>query len=131
MKETNQERSNGRIKPEQFATGIGVLMATLGSAVGLGNIWKFPYLTGANGGAAFLIVYLLCTLLVGYPIMIAEQMIGRKGRGDAVTSFENLAPKKNMVAGGRLRCVGRLFDHGFLYRGGRVGFCLCGQSIST
>ncbi len=94
MKETNQERSNGRIKPEQFATGIGVLMATLGSAVGLGNIWKFPYLTGANGGAAFLIVYLLCTLLVGYPIMIAEQMIGRKGRGDAVTSFKNLAPKK-------------------------------------
>jgi hypothetical protein len=47
---------------------------------GLGNIWKFPYLTGANGGAAFSIVYLLCTLLVGYPIMIAEQMIGRKGR---------------------------------------------------
>lgn len=81
------------IKPERFATGVGVLMATLGSAVGLGNIWKFPYLTGANGGAAFLIVYLLCTLLVGYPIMVAEQMLGRKGRADAITTFKKLSPK--------------------------------------
>lgn len=85
--------SNVRIKPERFATGVGVLMATLGSAVGLGNIWKFPYLTGANGGAAFLIVYLVCTLLVGFPIMVAEQMIGRKGRADAVTSFKKISPK--------------------------------------
>ena len=82
-----------RIKPERFATGVGVLMATLGSAVGLGNIWKFPYLTGANGGAAFLIVYLLCTVLVGFPIMVAEQMLGRKGRGDAVSTFKTLSPK--------------------------------------
>lgn len=87
------EVKGGMIKPERFATGIGVLMATLGSAVGLGNIWKFPYLTGANGGAAFLIVYLLCTLVVGFPIMVAEQMLGRKGRGDAVTSFMKIAPK--------------------------------------
>ncbi len=83
-----------RLTGEQFATGLGVLMATLGSAVGLGNIWKFPYLTGNNGGAAFLIVYLICTLLVGLPIMIAEQMIGRKGRGDAVTALKRLAPKQ-------------------------------------
>lgn len=81
------------IKPERFSTGVGVLMATLGSAVGLGNIWKFPYQTGANGGAAFLIVYLLCTVLVGFPIMVAEQMLGRKGRADAVTSFKKISPK--------------------------------------
>jgi NSS family neurotransmitter:Na+ symporter len=79
---------------ERFATGLGVLMATLGSAVGLGNIWKFPYLTGNNGGAAFLVIYLVCTLLVGLPIMIAEQMLGRKGRGDAVTVLQRLAPKQ-------------------------------------
>lgn len=75
-----------------FTTGLGVLAATLGSAVGLGNIWKFPALTGMNGGAAFLLVYLLCTLLVGLPVMIAEQMIGRTARADAIRTFRKLAP---------------------------------------
>ena len=78
---------------DRFSTGLGVLMATLGSAVGLGNIWKFPYQTGSNGGAAFLIVYLICTVLVGYPIMIAEHVLGRKGRGDAVSTLKKIAPK--------------------------------------
>ena len=68
-------------------------MATLGSAVGLGNIWKFPSLTGSNGGAGFLLVYLAATLLVGLPVMISETMLGRSARANAVTSFERLAPK--------------------------------------
>jgi NSS family neurotransmitter:Na+ symporter len=59
----------------------------------LGNIWKFPYLTGKNGGAAFLIIYLACTVVLGFPVMIAEQMLGRKGRGDAVSTFKKVAPK--------------------------------------
>ncbi|GAA5180873.1 sodium-dependent transporter [Niveibacterium umoris] len=75
-----------------FSSTFGVLAATLGSAVGLGNIWKFPYLTGANGGAGFLLVYLLATLLVGLPVMIAEISIGRAARGDAITSFQRLRP---------------------------------------
>lgn len=79
---------------QQFATGLGILMATLGSAVGLGNIWKFPYLTGSNGGAAFLIIYLACTLLIGLPIMITEQMIGRAGRGDAINALKKVAPRQ-------------------------------------
>jgi len=91
MKEVSK-KGNHR-NSERFSTGIGVLMATLGSAVGLGNIWKFPYLTGSNGGAAFLIVYIICTILVGFPILVAEHMLGRKGRGDAVSTFENVAPK--------------------------------------
>lgn len=78
----------------QFTTGLGVLFATLGSAVGLGNIWKFPSLAGSNGGAAFLILYILCTLLIGIPIMVVEQMLGREGRGDAVTTLRRLAPKQ-------------------------------------
>lgn len=65
-------------KRETFSTGLGVFFATLGSAVGLGNIWKFPYLTGANGGAEFLLTYLICVIFVGIPIMIAEFYIGRK-----------------------------------------------------
>ena len=62
---------------DAFTTTFGVLVATLGSAIGLGNIWKFPSLTGANGGASFLLVYLAATLLVGLPVMIAETMLGR------------------------------------------------------
>ncbi|MEA5078204.1 MAG: sodium-dependent transporter [Anaerolineaceae bacterium] len=92
-KANDVERKASLVKPERFATGIGVLMATLGSAVGLGNIWKFPYLTGKNGGAAFLIIYLACTVVLGFPVMIAEQMLGRKGRGDAVSTFKKVAPK--------------------------------------
>lgn len=87
------DRKIARFNSDRFSTGLGVLMATLGSAVGLGNIWKFPYLAGSNGGAAFFIVYLICTVLVGFPIMVAEQVLGRKGRGDAVSTFQNLKPK--------------------------------------
>ena len=82
--------SQGR---DGFTTTFGALMATLGSAVGLGNIWKFPSLTGTNGGAGFLLVYLAATILVGLPVMISEIMLGRSARADAITSFEKLAPK--------------------------------------
>jgi NSS family neurotransmitter:Na+ symporter len=75
-----------------FTSHLGVIAATLGSAVGLGNIWKFPYLTGTNGGAAFIIIYLACTLLVGLPVMISELAIGRKARANAITSLQKLAP---------------------------------------
>jgi neurotransmitter:Na+ symporter, NSS family len=95
--DSNQDAAGGAdrgISRERFATGLGVLMATLGSAVGLGNIWKFPYLIGSNGGAAFLIVYLACTLVVGLPLMMTELMLGRKARGDAVTSLVRLAPRQ-------------------------------------
>lgn len=76
-----------------FATRLGVLAATLGSAVGLGNIWKFPALTGQNGGASFLLVYVLATLLVGLPVMISEIMLGRRARANAVGTFRQLAPR--------------------------------------
>ncbi|WP_305806864.1 sodium-dependent transporter [Stenotrophomonas sp. YIM B06876] len=75
-----------------FSSSFGVLAATLGSAVGLGNIWKFPYLTGANGGAGFLLVYLLATLLIGLPVMITEIMLGRTAKADSVGTFKKLAP---------------------------------------
>jgi NSS family neurotransmitter:Na+ symporter len=80
------------IKREVFSSGLAVFFATLGSAVGLGNIWKFPYLTGANGGGAFLFVYLICILLVGLPIMIGEFYIGRSTRKNTVGAFEKLKP---------------------------------------
>ncbi|WP_136680431.1 sodium-dependent transporter [Neptunomonas sp. XY-337] len=69
---------------------IFVLAAT-GSAVGLGNIWKFPYITGENGGGAFVLVYLVCILLVGVPIMISEVLIGRRGRHSPINSMKDVA----------------------------------------
>ena len=83
-----------RTSRDAFTSTFGVLAATLGSAVGLGNIWKFPSLTGANGGAGFLVVYLLATLLVGLPVMIVETMLGRAARADSVTTFERLSPPR-------------------------------------
>jgi NSS family neurotransmitter:Na+ symporter len=80
-------------KRDGFTSGFGVLVATLGSAVGLGNIWKFPSLTGSNGGAGFLLVYIVATMLVGLPVMIAETTLGRSARANAVTTFELLAPR--------------------------------------
>jgi len=80
-------------KRDGFTSTFGVLLATLGSAVGLGNIWKFPSLTGMNGGAGFLLVYLLATLLVGLPVMIVETMLGRAARANAITTFEKVAPR--------------------------------------
>jgi neurotransmitter:Na+ symporter, NSS family len=83
---------------DSFTTGLGVIAATLGSAVGLGNIWKFPALTGLNGGAAFIIVYLLSTLMAGLPVMIAELMLGRRSKSDALTTFRVLHPKRETWA---------------------------------
>lgn len=86
--------NNNIEKREQFGTKLGLFSAAVGSAIGLGNIWKFPYLVGENGGAAFLLVYLVCVALIGMPLVIGEFAIGRKGQGSAVKSYENISPKK-------------------------------------
>jgi len=78
----------------KFATNLGVLAATLGSAVGLGNIWKFPYLTGSNGGAAFLLVYIICMLLIGIPVMVSELTLGRAARSNAIATMQKLSPAR-------------------------------------
>lgn len=67
------------------------VLAAAGSAVGLGNIWKFPYIAGENGGGAFVLIYLVCVLLVGIPIMISEVMLGRKGRASPIHTMRKLA----------------------------------------
>jgi len=77
-----------------FSSRLGFIMAAAGSAVGLGNIWKFPYEAGQNGGAAFLIVYIALTFLLCYPIMIGEIAIGRKAGLDAYGSYKHLGGKR-------------------------------------
>jgi len=82
--------SPGSPKRLQWGTRFGFILAAAGSAVGLGNIWKFPYITGIYGGGAFVIVYLVCVLLVGLPLMIAELMIGRRAQQNPVGAFQKL-----------------------------------------
>ncbi|PRR71830.1 sodium-dependent transporter [Clostridium thermopalmarium] len=79
---------------EGFSSGLAAFFATLGSAVGLGNIWKFPYVVGSNGGAAFLLVYFICIIFVGLPVMISEFYMGRKTRKSVVGAVQELNSHK-------------------------------------
>ncbi|MEQ9568319.1 MAG: sodium-dependent transporter, partial [Pseudomonadales bacterium] len=76
---------------EAWGSRLTFILAATGSAVGLGNIWKFPYITGENGGGAFVLVYLVCILLAGIPIMIAEVFMGKRARISPVMAVEKLA----------------------------------------
>jgi len=79
-----------------WSSRLAFILAASGSAVGLGNIWKFPYITGENGGGAFVLVYLLCIALIGIPIMVAEVMIGRRGGASPINSMRKLAARDNL-----------------------------------
>lgn len=92
---TRNERAN-------FGSKLGVILASAGSAVGLGNIWRFPFETGNHGGAAFILIYLVCVLILGIPIMIAEFLIGRRSRANTAGAYQKLAP------GTQWRWVGRM-----------------------
>lgn len=76
-----------------FSSRLGFVAAAAGSAVGLGNIWKFPYETGENGGAAFLLVYLICTILIGFPVMVGEIAMGRKTQANPFGAYNKLGGK--------------------------------------
>lgn len=85
-----------------FGSKFGVIMASAGSAVGLGNIWRFPSETGNNGGGAFIFVYIICVLLLGMPIMVSEFIIGRHSRANTASAYRILAPKTHWHWIGRL-----------------------------
>lgn len=78
----------------EWSSWLAFILAATGSAVGLGNIWKFPYITGQNGGGAFVMVYLLCVAAVGIPIMVAETMIGRRARQSPINALETLSKEE-------------------------------------
>ncbi|WP_420888104.1 sodium-dependent transporter [Candidatus Nitronereus thalassa] len=79
----------------QWSSRWTFIMAATGAAVGLGNIWKFPYLTGIHGGSAFVLVYILCVAALGIPMMMAEVMIGRRGRQTPINTMRALAQENN------------------------------------
>lgn len=89
-------------KKVQFGSRIGLIAATVGSAVGLGNIWRFPAEAQANGGAAFLIIYIICVLVLGIPVMLAEFSLGRGTHSDSVGAFRKLSPGKKWWLTGAL-----------------------------
>jgi NSS family neurotransmitter:Na+ symporter len=82
----------------QWGSKVGFILAAAGSAIGLGNIWKFPYITGENGGGLFVLIYLVCIALVGIPIMMAEIMIGRAAQKQPVAAFHTLQGRRTAWA---------------------------------
>ena len=77
---------------ETFGSRIGMLLAMAGSAIGLGNIWRFPYMMGKNGGAAFILLYVIMLVVLCLPVMVSEYLIGRRGGLNPFSSFDRLAP---------------------------------------
>lgn len=100
-------------KRDGFSSRFGIIAAAAGSAVGLGNIWKFPYIVGENGGSAFILVYLIAILLVGMPVLLAEFIIGRRGQSNAVRSFKKIAPKTPWFGIGWMGIVAAFMILGF------------------
>ncbi|MCY6355892.1 sodium-dependent transporter [Clostridium sp. ZS2-4] len=103
-------------KREGFSSGLAAFFATLSSAVGLGNIWKFPYVVGKNGGAAFLLVYFICIIFVGLPVMVSEFFIGRKARKNVMGAVKELNSQKKWRSIGIIGILGGYFIM-FFYTG--------------
>lgn len=78
----------------EWSSHLAFILAAAGSAIGLGNIWRFPYITGTNGGGAFVLVYLACVVVVGIPVMMAEVMLGRRGRRNPINTMRVLAAEE-------------------------------------
>ena len=100
-------------KRDSFGSKIGAVLVAAGSAIGLGSIWRFPYMTGENGGGAFLVVYLLSVLIVGIPVMLAEFAIGTHTRKSPVKAYNQLAPRWKWL--GYNSIVVSLLISGFYY----------------
>lgn len=97
-----------------FSSNIGAILAAAGGAVGLGNIWRFPYMLGQNGGGAFLLVYIFFVFLIGIPIMLTEFIIGRRSQSNAVGAYKVLSPRhKGWMVLGILSIVGALLIYAF------------------
>lgn len=117
----NMSERGGRMENRETWSGnFGFIMATIGSAIGLGNVWKFPYITGMNGGGAFVIVYIICVLLLGVPVMICEMNIGRKTGLNAYGAYKRLELRRSRI--GRFIAAGLILGGLCLMGAGSYGF---------
>ncbi|OZB15024.1 MAG: sodium-dependent transporter [Marinobacter sp. 34-60-7] len=105
MSQSNPATDSGNGARGFWSSRLAFILAATGSSVGLGNIWKFPYVTGENGGGAFVLVYLLCIAVIGIPIMMAEVFIGRNGRHNPITSVRLVAERNLASSGWRLAAI--------------------------
>ena len=80
-----------QVERANFGSKLGVILATAGSSVGLGNVWRFPYMTGEHGGAAFILLYIACVLLLGIPCMLSEFIIGRHAASNTARAYRTLS----------------------------------------
>ena len=85
MESTNNNRG--------FSSNLGAILAATGGAIGLGNIWRFPYTVGENGGGAFILMYIAFVFLLGVPVMMSEIIIGRRSQKNVIGAFRTLAPQ--------------------------------------
>ncbi|MCP5061787.1 MAG: sodium-dependent transporter [Ignavibacteriae bacterium] len=90
---------------EKWGSKFGFILAAAGSAIGLGNIWKFPYIAGENGGAAFIFIYLICIAIIGLPVLIAEVLLGRTTQRNPVGAFKKLSDSKFWIGVGSLGVI--------------------------
>ncbi|MCF0181517.1 MAG: sodium-dependent transporter [Muribaculaceae bacterium] len=104
------KRKKGRLG---FATRVGAVAAAVGSAVGLGNIWRFPYEAGQNGGGAFIIVYVLCVIALGIPVMLSEFVIGRSTHKNMMGALKQLSPGSKVYAFSYVAVLGAIVTLGF------------------
>ena len=86
----------------KFGSKMGVILATAGSAIGLGNVWRFPYMAGENGGAAFIVFYILCVVILGLPCMVSEFIIGRHAQANTARAYNKISSSKIWTAVGCL-----------------------------
>ncbi len=117
-------------KREHFASSIGFVLAMVGSAVGLGNIWRFPYITGVNGGGAFVLIYLISICMIGIPIMFCEMAIGRSTQKNPYGAFGALEGKNRSVLLYALIFL-ILMSGVFLFLSGKIAFGVIALAISA
>lgn len=118
-----------------FTSNIGAILAAAGGAVGLGNIWRFPYMLGNNGGGAFLLIYVFFVLLIGIPLMMTEFIIGRRSQKDAVGAYRTLSPKhKGWMIVGIFNIIGATLIYAFysVVAGWTLNYVVmaCGNKLS-
>jgi neurotransmitter:Na+ symporter, NSS family len=104
MNLNNDDSQQTNRKQERFST-TGFIISAIGSSVGLGNMWKFPYITGENGGAAFFLLFIACLIVIGLPVLISEMALGRSGRGSAASAFVRAGGKKSWYVLGLLQVL--------------------------
>ena len=117
-----------------WSSRFAFIMASVGFAVGLGNIWRFPYVTGENGGSAFVVIYLLCAVAIGIPCLMAELLVGRRGGGSPPTSMAAVAtrigPERSLESRWRLGRGHCLYHCDYLRCCCGLGALVSGRALS-